>query len=51
MNECIELAKRFGTTIPGRIRQRVLDKIAQQATAPSKVQGRFIIGKVARQPP
>ncbi len=38
MNECIELAKRFGTTDSRRFVNGVLDKIARQATAPSESQ-------------
>jgi N utilization substance protein B len=36
MNECIELAKRFGTTDSRRFVNGVLDKIAKQASEPSE---------------
>jgi len=36
MNECIELAKRFGTTDSGRFVNGVLDKIAKQAVEKSE---------------
>jgi N utilization substance protein B len=38
MNECIELAKRFGTTDSRRFVNGVLDKIAKQASEPSESQ-------------
>jgi N utilization substance protein B len=38
MNECIELAKRFGTTDSRRFVNGVLDKIANQAVQPSESQ-------------